>query len=45
VDFADWPELAAWAEKMKKRVNNYDEANDKGVQMFKNFWLKRSGQA
>ncbi len=38
---SDWPELDAWAEKVKATVPNYERANGEGVGIYKTFWEKR----
>ncbi len=38
---SDWPELDAWAKKVKATVPNYERANGEGVRIYKGFWEKR----
>ena len=44
VDLGRWPEIAAWAEKIKKTVPNYEKANGEGVEVYRKFWESRKPQ-
>lgn len=41
VDFAQYPELNEWAEKVSKVVPNYEHNNTRGQKIFEEFFAKR----
>ena len=43
VDLSDYPEVRAWAERVKALVPNYEEANGKGAKVFEEFFRTKTG--
>ena len=43
VNLDDYPDVAAWAGRVKALVPNYEEANGKGVKVFEEFLRTRTG--
>ncbi len=44
VDMSPYPELAAWVEKMKVAVPNYDKCNGEGLQIFMDFLKAKTAE-